>query len=147
MAFCTTITLFSKNSPLPVPNLVEIRDLHFAYGDRPILSGLDMDFPRHLPTLFPAYDAKGFFDNTPTAVQPTAFRNASLQGGYLIMAARALGLDCGPMSGFDAGKLDQAFWAGTAVQSNFICTLGKGDPAKLFPRNPRLAFEEACQLA
>ena len=112
-----------------------------------VIVGMDMDFPRHLPTLFPAYDAKGFFDNTPTAVQPTAFRNASLQGAYLIMAARALGLDCGPMSGFDAGKLDQAFWAGTAVQSNFICTLGKGDPAKLFPRNPRLAFEEACQLA
>jgi 3-hydroxypropanoate dehydrogenase len=111
-----------------------------------VIVGMDMNFAQHLPTLFPAYDAKGFFDSTPAAVQPTAFRNSSLQGGYLIMAARALGLDCGPMSGFDAAKLDEAFWAGTAVKSNFICTLGHGDPAKLHPRNPRLSFEQACSL-
>jgi 3-hydroxypropanoate dehydrogenase len=74
-------------------------------------------------------------------------RNSSLQGAYLIMAARALGLDCGPMSGFDAAKVDAAFWAGTAVRTNFVCTLGIGNPAKLLPRSPRLAFEEACRLA
>ena len=74
-------------------------------------------------------------------------RNSSLQGGYLILAARALGLDCGPMSGFDPAKIDAAFWAGSSVKTNFICALGHGDPAKVFQRNPRLAFDEACQLA
>jgi 3-hydroxypropanoate dehydrogenase len=80
-------------------------------------------------------------------IEATAFRNSSLQGAYLIVAARALGLDCGPMSGFDADKLDAAFWSGTTVKTNFVCSLGHGDPAKLFPRSPRLSFEEACQLA
>ncbi len=111
-----------------------------------VIVGMDMEFYKALPQLFPHYDAKSFFENTPAAVQPAAFRNSSLQGGYLILAARALGLDCGPMSGFDAAKMDAAFWAGTAVKTNFICTLGKGDPAKVMPRNPRLAFEEACRL-
>ena len=73
-------------------------------------------------------------------------RNSSLQGGYLILAARALGLDCGPMSGFDAAQVDAAFWAGSTVKTNFICTLGTGDPAKVFPRSPRLSFEQACSL-
>ena len=80
-------------------------------------------------------------------IDATAFRNSSLQGGYLIMAARALGLDCGPMSGFDAGKVDAAFWAGTQVKTNFICNLGHGDTSKLFARSPRLSFDEACRLA
>jgi 3-hydroxypropanoate dehydrogenase len=70
----------------------------------------------------------------------------SLQGGYFILAARALGLDCGPMSGFDAAKMDAAFWAGTTVKTNFICTLGEGDPTKVLARSPRLSFEEACRL-
>jgi len=74
-------------------------------------------------------------------------RNSSLQGGYLILAARALGLDCGPMSGFDAAKVDAAFWSGTQVKTNFICSLGRGDASKVFKRNPRLDFDEACQLA
>ena len=73
-------------------------------------------------------------------------RNSSLQGGYLILAARALGLDCGPMSGFDAAKVDAEFWAGTAVKTNFVCTLGHGVASKVKPRNPRLAFEDACRL-
>ena len=79
-------------------------------------------------------------------IEASAFRNSSLQGGYMILAARALGLDCGPMSGFDAAKMDAAFWAGTAVKTNFICSLGHGNPAKVFGRNPRLAFDEACSL-
>ena len=76
----------------------------------------------------------------------TALRNSSLQGAYLRLAARSLGLDCGPMSGFDAVKLDAAFWAGTTVRTNFICSLGHGDPGKVFGRSPRLAFDEACRL-
>jgi 3-hydroxypropanoate dehydrogenase len=111
-----------------------------------VIVGMDLEFHEKLPQLFPHADARAWFAGKPAAIQESAFRNSSLQGGYLILAARALGLDCGPMSGFDAAKMDAAFWAGTAVKTNFICTLGQGDPAKLFPRNPRLAFEEACQL-
>ena len=80
------------------------------------------------------------------AIESTAFRNSSLQGGYLILAARALGLDVGPMSGFDNAKVDAAFFAGTAIKSNFICNLGHGDPAKVRPRAPRLSFDEACRI-
>ena len=80
-------------------------------------------------------------------VADTAFRNSSLQGAYLIMAARALGLGTGPMSGFDAAKLDAAFWPATPVKTNFVCTLGHGNPAKVLPRSPRLSFEQACRFA
>ena len=111
-----------------------------------VIVGMDLEFHERLPQLFPHADARAWFAGKPAAIQESAFRNSSLQGGYLILAARTLGLDCGPMSGFDAAKLDAAFWAGTEVKTNFICTLGQGDPSKLFPRNPRLAFEEACQL-
>jgi 3-hydroxypropanoate dehydrogenase len=112
-----------------------------------VIVGMDLEFFEKLPQLFPHVDARAWFAGKPAAIQDTAFRNSSLQGGYLIIAARALGLDCGPMSGFDAAKLDAAFWAGTAVKTNFICTLGHGDAAKLFPRSPRLSFDEACSLA
>jgi len=112
-----------------------------------VIIGMDLAFPARLPQLFPHTDARAWFEGKPELIASTAFRNSSLQGGYLILAARALGLDCGPMSGFDAAKMDAAFWAGTAVKTNFICTLGRGDPAKLFVRSPRLAFEEACQFA
>lgn len=112
-----------------------------------VIVGMDLEFHEKLPQLFPHADARSWFAGKPAMIQESAFRNSSLQGGYLILAARALGLDCGPMSGFDAAKLDAAFWAGTAVKTNFICTLGQGDPAKLFGRSPRLAFDEACQLA
>ena len=80
-------------------------------------------------------------------IDATAFRNSSIQGGYFILAARALGLDCGPMSGFDAAKVDAAFWAGTNVKTNFIVNLGHGDASKLLGRSPRLSFGEACQIA
>jgi 3-hydroxypropanoate dehydrogenase len=109
--------------------------------------GMDMAFYEKLPMLFPHADAKPWFEGKPELIAATAFRNSSLQGGYFILAARALGLDCGPMSGFDAGKVDQAFWAGTTVKTNFICNLGRGDPSKIYARSPRLSFEEACRIA
>ena len=112
-----------------------------------VIIGMDMAFPDKLPQLFPHTDARAWFVDKPALIEATAMRNSSLQGAYLIMAARALGLGCGPMSGFDAAKLDADFWAGTAVRTNFICTLGHGNPAKVLARSPRLAFEEACKLA
>jgi 3-hydroxypropanoate dehydrogenase len=111
-----------------------------------VIVGMDIDFHEKLPKLFPHVDARAWFATDAAKRAESAIRNASLQGGYLIVAARALGLDCGPMSGFDPAKTDAAFWAGTAVKTNFICALGHGDPAKVFVRNPRLDFEEACQL-
>jgi 3-hydroxypropanoate dehydrogenase len=111
-----------------------------------VVIGMDLEFHEKLPLLFPHADARSWFAGKPQAIQESAFRNSSLQGGYLILAARALGLDCGPMSGFDAAKVDAAFWAGTAVKTNFVCTLGQGDPAKVFGRLPRLDFDTACQL-
>jgi 3-hydroxypropanoate dehydrogenase len=104
--------------------------------------GYDFDFPRHMQKLNPR--AGAFADAA--ANQVTAFRNGSLQGAYFIIAARALGLDCGPMSGFDNAGVDREFFAGTAVKSNFLCNLGYGDPAKLYPRGARLSFDEACRI-
>lgn len=109
--------------------------------------GMDLDFHDKLPKLFPHVDARAWFVDDAAKRAESAMRNSSLQGGYLILAARALGLDCGPMSGFDHAKIDAAFWAGTAVKTNFICALGHGDPSKVFVRNPRLDFDEACRLA
>lgn len=108
--------------------------------------GMDMAFFDKLPQLFPHTDARSWFVDKPALIESTAFRNSSLQGAYLMMAARTLDLDCGPMSGFDAARVDATFWSGSAVRTNFICTLGQGDPARLMPRSPRLAFDEACQL-
>ena len=107
---------------------------------------MDMTFYEQLPKLFPQVDARAWFVGNPALIESTAFRNSSLQGGYFILAARAAGLDCGPMSGFDNAKLDAAFFAGTPWKSNFLCNLGYGDPSKLHPRNPRLNFEEACKV-
>jgi len=108
--------------------------------------GMDMAFYDKLPQLFPHADARSWFVGKPAHIETTAFRNASLQGGYFILAARAVGLDCGPMSGFDHAKIDAAFWEGTSVKTNFICNLGRGDRSKLFARSPRLSFEEACRI-
>jgi 3-hydroxypropanoate dehydrogenase len=108
--------------------------------------GMDMAFYDKLPQLYPHADARSWFAGKPHVIEETALRNASLQGAYLILAARALGLDCGPMSGFDAAKLNQAFFAGTELRVNFLCNLGYGDPSALRPRSPRLSFEQACQL-
>ena len=109
--------------------------------------GMDMAFYERLPQLFPHTDARPWFAGQPELIEATAFRNSSLQGAYLMLAARALGLDCGPMSGFDAAKMDAAFWADTPVRTNFVCALGHGDPAKVLARSPRLAFDEACRMA
>ncbi len=111
-----------------------------------VIVGHDLRFYEHLPRLFPHADARSWFVGNDELIRTTAFRNGSLQGAYLIIAARALGLDCGPMSGFDNAKVDAEFFSDGTVKSNFLCNLGYGDPAKLFPRSPRLAFEEACQL-
>jgi 3-hydroxypropanoate dehydrogenase len=108
--------------------------------------GMDMAFFEKLPVLFPHADARSWFVGKKEFADTTAFRNSSIQGGYFILAARALGLGCGPMSGFDHDKIDAAFWSGSTVKTNFICSIGHGDPTKLFPRSPRLTFEEACRL-
>lgn len=107
----------------------------------------DLEFHEQLPRLFPHADARSWFAGNDELIRTTAFRNGTLQGAYLMLAARAVGLDCGPMSGFDAAALDAAFFPGTSWRSNFLCNLGYGDPTGLFPRSPRLAFEEACRLA
>jgi len=109
--------------------------------------GHDLAFYEKLPQLFPHTDARAWFAGKPAVIETTAFRNGSLQGAYLILAARALGLDCGPMSGFDNAMVDAEFFAGTSIRSNFLCNLGHGDPTKLFGRSPRLAFDEACRIA
>ena len=108
--------------------------------------GMDMEFYEKLPQLFPHADARSWFLGNEKLIQSTAFRNGTLQGAYLIMAARAVGLDCGPMSGFDNDGVDKAFFPGSATKSNFICSLGYGDPSAVFPRSPRLPFDEACQI-
>jgi 3-hydroxypropanoate dehydrogenase len=111
-----------------------------------VVVAYDEKFYDELPTLFPAFDAKQLFVANPTLSQETAFRNGSLQGAYLMLAARALGLDIGPMSGFDNAKVDEAFFKGTSWKSNFLCNIGYGDPEKLFPRGPRLSFEQAGRI-
>jgi 3-hydroxypropanoate dehydrogenase len=114
-----------------------------------VIVGNDLKFPDSLPKLLPAprVEAVQKMFQQPGLAEVTAMRNGSLQGAYLIVAARALGLDCGPMSGFDNAGVDRAFFAGTRIQSNFICSLGYGKPDSPFPRNPRLSFEEAGRFA
>lgn len=109
--------------------------------------GMDIHFYEQLPKLYPHADAKAWFKDLPENIlEYVALRNSSLQGAYFMLAARSLGLDCGPMSGFDNAKVDVAFFAGTKVKSNFLCNLGYGDAGKLHPRSPRLTFEEACKV-
>lgn len=108
--------------------------------------GHDLEFYEHLPTLFPHTDAKSWFVGNGEKIRETAFRNGTLQGGYFIMAARALGLDCGPMSGFDPAGVDAEFFAGTKIVSNFLCNLGQGDGSALFPRSPRFEFGEIAKI-
>ena len=108
--------------------------------------GYDLDFYEHLPKLFPHTDARSWFAGKDAKILDTAFRNGTLQGAYLIIAARALGLDCGPMSGFDNKGVDREFFAGTNIESNFLCSLGYGDASVLFPRSPRFAFDEMARI-
>ncbi|MEJ0008341.1 MAG: malonic semialdehyde reductase [Steroidobacteraceae bacterium] len=114
-----------------------------------VIIGYDLDFGEQMPKLFPARGEamRASFASSPVAAEIAAFRNGSLQGAYLILAARALGLDCGPMSGFDNAAVDREFFADTRIRSNFLCSLGYGTDEKLFPRNPRLTFDEAGRFA
>jgi len=112
-----------------------------------VIAAWDTAFYDKLPQLFPHADARSWFTGSPATAHETAFRNASLQAGYLILAARALGLDTGPMSGFDKPLVDAAFFAGTTWTTNLLINLGHGDASKVFGRLPRLEFSEACALA
>jgi len=112
-----------------------------------VIVAQDPKFYDHLPKLFPHnLDAKSWFTSNPELTETTMFRNATLQGAYLIMAARALGLDCGPMSGFDNAIVDEIFLNDYGWKSNFLCGIGKGDPAGIFPRSPRFDFYDACRM-
>jgi 3-hydroxypropanoate dehydrogenase len=106
----------------------------------------DERFFTHLPTLFPAFDIQPMFASNEALSRDTAFRNGTLQGAYLMLAARSLGLDIGPMSGFDNAKVDEAFFKGTSWKSNFLCNIGYGDATKLFPRGPRLSFDQVARI-
>lgn len=111
-----------------------------------VIIGHDMEFYEKLPKLFPHTDARAWFVGNDELIAKTAFRNGTLQGAYFMIAARALGLDCGPMSGFDNDGVDKEFFAGTTVKSNFLCNIGYGTDENLFPRSPRLDFDEACKV-
>lgn len=108
--------------------------------------GHDMKFYDRLPELYPHADARAWFVGDDEKIFATAFRNGTLQGAYFLIAARALGLDCGPMSGFDEAAVDAAFFTGTDVKSNFLCNLGHGSGKRLHPRSPRLDFDDACSV-
>jgi 3-hydroxypropanoate dehydrogenase len=112
-----------------------------------VIIGMDEKFYEKMPILFPQRPNAGDGFKDPAIARVVAMRNSSLQAGYLFMAARALGLDCGPMSGFQNDKVDAAFFAGTSIKSNMLCALGIGTTEHLFPRNPRLTFEDACRIA
>lgn len=107
---------------------------------------MDLEFHEKLPKLFPHTDARSWFAGNEAKIQENAMRNSSLQGAYLMLAARALGLDCGPMSGIDYAKMDATFFPDGKVKTNFICALGYGSEEKLYPRGPRLSFDEACRI-
>ena len=137
------------------PEGKELLKPHLSAGNRDktmaapvcVIIGQDMQFYERLPQLFPHTDARSWFTGKPEHIAATAFRNSSLQGAYLILAARALGLDCGPMSGFDNAGVDEAFFAGTSVKSNFLCNLGYGDTSALQARSPRPSFDDLARFA
>jgi len=108
--------------------------------------GMDMEFYEKLPKLFPHTDARSWYIGNDEAIANTAFRNSTLQAAYFMMAARSLGLDCGPMTGFDADKMNAVFFPDGKIQINMICAIGHGDESKIFPRSPRLDFDEACNI-
>lgn len=111
-----------------------------------VIVATDFEFYEHLPQLYPPADARSWFAGMPDKIQDGGFRNGTLQGAYMILAARALGLDCGPMSGFDSSAVDEAFFAGTPWKSNFLVNLGHGDTSRLHPRTPRFDFDQACRI-
>jgi hypothetical protein len=111
-----------------------------------VIIGQDLDFAEQMPRLFPHDPNARYWFSAPGVTEATAMRNSTLQGAYLMIAARSLGLDCGPMSGFDSAGVDAEFFADTNIKANFLCNIGYGTDENLFARSPRLAFEEACQL-
>lgn len=143
IVFVTSSEAKSKLKPLLMEGNVE----QTMSAPATAIIGHDMEFYEHLPRLYPHADARSWFAGKPDFIATSAFRNGTLQGGYLILAARALGLDCGPMSGFDNAGVDAAFFSGTTVKSNFLCNLGYGDPAGLYPRSPRFNFDEIARIA
>jgi 3-hydroxypropanoate dehydrogenase len=137
LVWCTSDDAKEKLAALAMPANAE----KILKAPVTVIIGMDMEFFELLPELFPHADARSWFVGNDAMIQSTAFRNSSLQGAYFIMAARALGLDTGAMSGFNNAVVDEAFFGGTKVKSNFISTLGYGDPASIFERSPRPAFE------
>ena len=129
-----------------IPHLMEGNRAKTLAAPVCAIIGYDLEFHHHLPRLFPHDDARSWFDGDDDLIETTAFRNGTLQGAYFIIAARALGLDCGPQSGFDNDAVDQEFFAGTKIKSNFLCNIGYGDPAALFPRSPRFDFDDIAKI-
>jgi 3-hydroxypropanoate dehydrogenase len=142
--FVFITTTEAKNRLLPVLAPLNVEKTRSAPVT--VIVAWDTEFYEHLPRLFPHADMRSYFVGNQPLIDETAFRNGSLQGAYLIMAARAVGLDCGPMSGFDPDKLNAEFFPDGKWKVNFLCNLGYGDHSKLYPRNPRLEFDEACRL-
>lgn len=137
LVWCVSKESKEKLAPLTLPANGE----KILQAPVTVIIGMDREFYEQLPELFPHTDARSWFVGNDELIEKTAFRNSSLQGAYFIMAARALGLDTGPMSGFDNAKVDEAFFAGTKFKSNFISTLGYGDASTIFERSPRPEFE------
>jgi 3-hydroxypropanoate dehydrogenase len=142
VVFLTSIEAKERLKPLLSPGNV---DKTMAAPATAII-GFDMQFYELLPKLAPHMDARPMFEGKPAHIETSAFRNGTLQGAYFIVAARAVGLDCGPMSGFDNAKVDAEFFPDGRIRSNFLCNLGYGDASRLRPRAPRLDFDEACQI-
>ena len=130
-----------------LPTLLEANRAKTLAAPVTAIVGHDTSFYERLPELFPHADAKSWFVGNDPLIEQTAFRNGTLQGAYLMLAARALGLDCGPMSGFDNAEVDRLFFPEGRIKSNFLCNLGFGDPKGLFPRSPRLSFDDVCCIA
>jgi len=140
--FLTTPGAKARLKPLLMPGNVE----KTMAAPVTAIVAWDTEFHENLPKLFPQFDMRSFFVGNQSLIHETAFRNSSMQAGYFILAARALGLDCGPMSGFDADKLNAEFFPDGKWKANLLCNLGYGDHTKLYPRNPRLKFEEATVI-
>ncbi len=128
------------------PHLMESNQQKVKEAPVTAIIGFDTLFYNHLPDLFHDETAKSWFEGEEKTGNVTAFRNSTLQGAYFMIAARALGLDCGPMSGFDNAGVDQEFWPEGQIKSNFLCTIGHGDPSKVFERHARLPYETVCEL-
>ena len=129
-----------------VPHLMEANQAKTLAAPVCAIIGYDLEFHHHLPQLFPHDDARSWFEGNDELIAQTAFRNGTLQGAYFMIAARALGLDCGPLSGFDNAAIDKEFFAGTTNRSNFLCNIGYGDASVLFPRSPRFSFDEIAKI-